>query len=216
MLARSLHVLGPGDVPQVDVDVSSQLAVVVANHLRRFADRDVGDIAERHRAAVVGDNRRVSDLGERVDVLGRILNRQRHHGLVGLANADHVVAADREAHRGQRLVHGDAVLSHALEIEPGVHEVALRDPLGDHRRGAGHVAQQPLHVLRHLLDDREVLAFHLQTDRRLDARVLHHHARADRLRPAVGVADDRHRLVHLVDQARPWSCPAATRSAASA
>ena len=49
-------------------------------------------------------------------------------------------------------------------------------------------------------DGRQVGALHLDADRRLDAGVLHHDARVDRLRPAVDVADDLHRLVHLGDQ----------------
>ena len=42
-----LDVVGAGDVVEVDVDVAGELAVVVADHLRRFAHGDVGDIAER-------------------------------------------------------------------------------------------------------------------------------------------------------------------------
>ena len=42
---------------------------------------------------------------------------------------------------------------HALEIELRVHEIAVRDALGDHRLRAGKVLEQRLDVLRDLLDD---------------------------------------------------------------
>jgi hypothetical protein len=95
---------------------------------------------------------------------------------------------------------GHAMLRHALGIELRVDEVALRDPLRDNGLGAGEIAQELLDLLCHLLHHGQILALDLDSHGRLDSGVLHHHASADRLRPAVDVADDLHRVVHLGDQ----------------
>ncbi len=179
---------------------AGQVPVVVPDHLRRFAHRDVGDVAQRHGSSALGHDRRVPHLGERIDVLGSVLDGQRHDCLVGFPDPDDVVSTNRESHRGHRLVHGDAVLGHLLEVELCIDEVAARDPLRDYRLRPGELLEEHLNVLRDLLDHRQFLPFHFYPDGRLDPGVLHHHARIDRLRPAVDVADDLHRLVHLGDQ----------------
>ncbi len=63
------------------------------------------------------------------------------------------------------------------------------------------VSELGFHVLGDLLHHAQILAFDLDPDGRLNARVLHDDACADRLAPAVDVADDLHRPIHFCDEA---------------
>ena len=64
------NVLGCGHGVEVDVDVTGQVAIVVPDHLRRFAHCDVGNLPERDGTAIGRDDRRLPDFGQRVHVFG--------------------------------------------------------------------------------------------------------------------------------------------------
>ena len=187
-------------VAEIDVDVDGELGVLGADGGRPLRQAHLGDLAERHGAAV----------GDRDQHLGR--DRLRIAAEVArIADADGVALAalDRGGHRLGAERHGDHVL-HVADHQPiagelravriDVEVVAADHPLGVGAGRARHGAEDRLDLARELLDLGEVGAEHLDADRRADAGRQHVDARLDRHGPGIGDAGKLQRLVHLGDQ----------------
>ena len=128
-----------------------------------------------------------------------------------IADADGVALAalDGRGHRLGAERHGDHVL-HVADHQPVARElravgidvqvIAADGALGIGARGARHVADHRLDLARDLVDLGQVLAEHLDADRRADAGREHVDARLDRHGPGIGHAGKLQRLVHLGDE----------------
>ena len=93
-----------------------------------------------------------------------------------------------------------AVARERVAVGLDVEVIAAGHALGIGAGRAGNVVHHRLDLLRDLLEFRQVLAEHLDADRRADAGRQHVDARLDRHGPGIGDTRKLQRLVHLRDQ----------------
>ena len=149
---RLLDVVRRGHALDIDIDVSSQLTIVVADHLRHLPHRHIRNLPKRNRPSIARNHRGTPNLLHRIDIFRRVLERESHGRAVVPFDAQDIVAADGIPHGVHRFSHGDTLHGHALEVVPNVDVIAFRNAFSENGFRSGKFMKKRFDLLRNLFD----------------------------------------------------------------